>query len=159
MATIRASEKAPAGDLHYVFSTGDFDLSAGGSYETDDQVLLGEARAHPWLEAELDASDVVQFVAPDRQVKPEDDSQSAVNSIAFDSDEIRKVEEAKSENFGSPTAIDAGLDQGDNVSVGGTAFTFAADEAAEDEVVAPVEEDPEPEPELPPVSDRPGDTF
>lgn len=135
MGKIRASDKAPATDLNFVLGNSDFELAQGATYETDDPATISSARSHPWLVVEDDVTDTVEYNTEDRQVKPEDDALSVQNSVAFDPEEIRKVEEDKRVVYGTPTAIDAGLDQNEAVYVGDVAVTVAADNESDDEVV------------------------
>jgi hypothetical protein len=132
MATIRPNDNAPSEETKFIFPTATFDLSSGGSYETDDRALLAAAEVHPWLEVEYPEAEQVSYVRESGSVPYQEDVLSAPNSKAFDADEIRKTEEAKAAVYATPTAIESGLDQGKEVEVGDTAVTLAADEAADD---------------------------
>jgi hypothetical protein len=131
MAQIVLNDTAPAEAIHFSLAQAEFDLggkSDAQSYDTTDPIVLANAQAHPWLTVEADEG--VEYVSDDtsRQVAPEDDPMSAVNSVAFDLDEIRKVEDAKRAAYDQPLAVDAGLDQGEVVMTGPVAETLAADE-------------------------------
>lgn len=53
MATISHSDLAPAEEVHYSVAGAEFDLTAEGTYETDNAEVIANARAHPWLEVEV----------------------------------------------------------------------------------------------------------
>lgn len=57
MAKIVHSDLAPAEVVHYSLAGAEFDL--GGrkkAFETDDREVISDARVHPWLSVEADAS-------------------------------------------------------------------------------------------------------
>jgi hypothetical protein len=66
MAQITTSDAAPSGELHFVFTQGEFDLkNKTDSYSTDDTDLISEANAHPWLE--VDAAPAAPAPKPDKE--------------------------------------------------------------------------------------------
>ena len=135
MATIRPNSNAPDGEAKYILPTATFDLAAGGSFETDDRVALADAEAHPWLEVDYNIDEQPQFFSGTNAVAYEDDYLSAPNSVAFDPEAIRQVEEEKRGVVSTPTAINAGLDQGVKNPRGSNRFvneTLAADAADND---------------------------
>jgi hypothetical protein len=121
MATISNSDLAPDEQVHYSVAGAEFDLDPGGTFETDDEQVLANAQAHPWLKVERPV------------VEPGDDGGPVV--------EVRYP----------ATAIDAGLDQKVEQFEGAedqVAETLAADDAQGDEPIVvddPLDE-PEPEP-------------
>lgn len=74
MATITFNGLQPADqeDFHFVFANGGFDLTAKGSYETDDPTLIANAAVHPWLSVAYPQVDPADAVVPD----PNDPHQS-----------------------------------------------------------------------------------
>jgi hypothetical protein len=135
MATISPSDRAPDETVHYSFAGVEFDLggSAKKSFDSDDRAVIANAQTHPWLKVEFPAVEVIGGQILDNQVKPEDDPLSGLNSVAFDPDEIKKVEDAKAAVVASPVVIDANLTQTEPVesNTGSVAFTLAADETHE----------------------------
>lgn len=106
MATISHSDLAPSEKVHYSLAGGEFDLTAKGSYETDDELLISNAQAHPWLK--------VDFPAP-----ADDDSGDEV-AVEFPRTNIdagldQKVAEWEGEGGAVPTATTLAADdeQGD----------------------------------------------
>lgn len=132
MATIRPNDIAPSEEVKYILSTDTFDLAAGGSVESTDRKILTDAEAHPWLKVEYPETEKFDFQRPSHSVPYEDDALAALNSVAFDPEEIRKTEQAKVDAFtgGHPLAVDAGLDQGDEETAGDISVTLAAEENA-----------------------------
>lgn len=124
MAKITHSDLAPDEVVHYDLAGVEFELggSGKGSYETDDRVVLGSAEIHPWLSVEYPKVELIQGrVRNTLADHPELDPMSGVGpnaGVAFDAEEIRKVEEAKVQAFASPLAVDANLDQGEAITVG-----------------------------------------
>jgi hypothetical protein len=55
MAKITHSELAPAEKVVYTLANEQFELTAKGTHETDDPIVISNAIAHPWLEVEHDA--------------------------------------------------------------------------------------------------------
>lgn len=55
MATISLSDAAPKvdGDFGFALANVNFDLGAGGSYDTDDPAVLSAAEVHPFLKVEF----------------------------------------------------------------------------------------------------------
>jgi DsbC/DsbD-like thiol-disulfide interchange protein len=133
MATIITNEHAPKEEATYILPTATFDLAQGGSYETDDRRVLSDAEAHPWLEVEYAAEETEVFERPSKSVPYEDDYLSAANSKAFDLDEVRRTEEAKYGGDTNRLAVDAGLDQNEEVvsESGAFAYTLAGDDRDE----------------------------
>lgn len=128
MPKIVSSEAAPAEAVHYSFAGVEFDLAGRSkSYETDDVAVLTAAETHPWLRVERAKVDIVQGAYVD-QIAPKDDPMSALNSVANNPDEARKVEEEKV--GGQLVAIDAGEVQTESVVTGQVAETLAADESS-----------------------------
>jgi hypothetical protein len=135
MAKIVLSDDAPNEAIHFSLAQVEFDLggkSDKGAFETSDPVVLADAAAHPWLSVERDAEDVYQPSAPSF-LRPEDDVLSAVNSVAFDPEAIRAVEEGKIAADQNRLAIDAGLDQNKPVSTDTPTFSVAETLAADDD--------------------------
>lgn len=133
MATILPNDNAPTESVKYLLGNAEFDLAGGGSYDTDDRLVLSAAEAHPWLKVEYPEVDESLFVTESRTVPYEDDVLSAANSVAFDPAEIKKVEEAKRLGYEQPLAVDSGLDQGTPKKSGPVAVTLAADEPVTDD--------------------------
>lgn len=52
MAKITHSELAPAEKVVYTLANEQFELTAKGSYESDDPIVLSNAEVHPWLSVE-----------------------------------------------------------------------------------------------------------
>lgn len=69
MAKITASELHPAETVIHALANVDFKLTAKGTYETDDPIVLSNAESHPWLTVEYDAAEP-QEVDADTDVKP-----------------------------------------------------------------------------------------
>jgi hypothetical protein len=133
MATIVPTSLHPEGEVFHSLAGGEFKLSAGGTYKTDDEVLLGAAESHPWLRVERAAVELPSLPSGQARVAPEDDVLSAAHgSTAFDPEAIRKTETEKLSAWIVPTAIDAGLDQDKKIITGGVAETLAAEVAAEE---------------------------
>lgn len=129
MATIRPNDNAPAGEVEYNLPTAKFTLGSGDSYETEDRTVLSDAAVHPWLTVEYPEVDEALYARPSKSVPFEKDYLGPVNSVAFNLNEVRKIEEAKREGVTHPTAIQAGLDQSKAEEVGDVNVTVAADEA------------------------------
>lgn len=143
MAKIVPSENAPDAQVHYSLGSASFDLGPGGSYETDDREILSGGVAHPWLDVEFDPEVELGYVTAPAHVRPEDDVLSQQNSVAFDPDQVRA--DAPDEMVALPTAIDAGLDQSEEVTVGTTAVTIAADDAQPEPEVTVIPSVPQPD--------------
>lgn len=130
MPTISHSELAPDEPVRYLLGQAEFQLDGRTkNYETDDADVVLNAEAHPWLTVTYPEVELVEGAYVE-QVAREDDPLSALNSIANDPAEVRKIEEAKRAAV-APVAIDASLDQSESVEVGDTAVTIEA--ASEDE--------------------------
>jgi hypothetical protein len=124
MPTISHSELAPDEAVTYSLGMAEFRLDGRTkSYETNDQDVIANANAHPWLTVTYPEVKVVEGSFAD-QLAPADDVLSATNSIANDPAEIAKA--LAPEQDESHVAIQAGLDQGENVTVGDTDVTVAA---------------------------------
>lgn len=138
MAKIVPSDNAPSETVHYTFAGAEFDLGGSGkgskrAYESTDPTILSNAEAHPWLAVERPEVQPVSGAYVE-QIAPEDDPLSAVNDNANDPEAVKATEDAKlTDSGGSPTAVDAGLDQDKVVETGGVAETIAADHANTDE--------------------------
>ncbi len=139
-ATITTSDLAPSGKIHYSLGgSAPFELESGGTKEValTERELLACANDHPWLVVQYPDPEYFEVEVEDPHVRPEDDVLAAAHgSLANDPEEAAKVEAAKPSNVDHHTAIDAGLDQNEEVYVGeddNTAVTLAADEALEDE--------------------------
>jgi hypothetical protein len=133
MAAIVPSDLAPEEQVHYSFAGAEFDLAPGGSFETADRTILTNAEAHPWLDVDYPEADESIAVFRGGSLPPSQDALSMVNSVAFDREEIEKVEQTKIEAITTPTALDAGKDQGEVIFSGRVvAETLAADEVAEE---------------------------
>ncbi len=127
MAKIVHSDAAPPGTVHYTFGNVDFDLSGRRSHETDDEVVIANAEAHPWLTVKYPEPEAVAG-AFTVQLSPENDILSRVNDTSNDPDAARAAEAAKTGDDSTPTAIDPALDQSDeNAVTGGVNETIAAD--------------------------------
>jgi hypothetical protein len=131
MAKIVPSQEAPNEKIRYGLANESFDLTASGSYETDDQEVIANANSHPWLDVKYDKSEEAKPAFRPGTIDPKDDALSAANSIAFDPKEVTAAREAALAVEEDRTAIEAGLDQDKKVEDEGVAFTLAADEAQE----------------------------
>jgi hypothetical protein len=131
MAKIVLSDDAPQDAKKFSLANAEIEVP----YETDDSQILGDAGAHPWLDVEYAAVDVVGGVhfTP---LDPKDDVLSSVNSIANNPDEARKANEARNLEVLNRTALDAGLDQGKVVEVKAGDVTIAETVAAEQKAAA-----------------------
>lgn len=118
MATISPNDYAPSESFKVILPTATFDLDPGGSYETEDRVAISDAEAHPWLQVKHPEEVELSVQRAEKSVPYADDYLSAPNSKAFDADEIRKIEEAKASDTGTPLAVEAGLDQDKSVTSG-----------------------------------------
>lgn len=144
MAKVTLSDLAP--DEVVRFNGWKVDLELGGSgkasVETDDPVVINYAEMHPWLSVEYPvATEQEMYGLNGLAEHPELDGLSGEGPNArdpFDPEKIKEVEDAKENDRPQPLAIDAGLDQGEEVEVGvvgdgkvveGVAVTLAADEA------------------------------
>jgi hypothetical protein len=121
MATIKPNDNAPQEQVHYVLAAGEpFDLAAGGSYDSDDRAVLSAAADHPWLTVEypqVAAEDV--FEPPPRGIPYREDPFSEYNDFSNDPAKADEAERAKYAGVAAnPLAVDAGLDQGEPVTVG-----------------------------------------
>jgi hypothetical protein len=130
MAKIVHDEAAPSEAVHYSFAGAEFDLEgAEASFETSDPAVISNAEAHPWLRVEREEAELVRgeytgFLAP------EDDALSAVNSVANDPEAVRAELDRRDADF-QPLAVEAGLDQDEEVIEGGVSVTLAADDAVD----------------------------
>lgn len=120
MATIRPNDNAPQETVHYILSAGDpFDLDTGGSFESDDRLLLSAAEDHPWLTVEYpQVAEADIFVPPSRSVPYREDPFSEYNDYSNDPARAAAAEREKYAGVAAnPLAVDAGLDQGEAVTV------------------------------------------
>ena len=128
MAKIVLNDVAPKDQKSFSLANANFEVP----YETTDPVVLANARSHPWLEVEEDAAKGVKAQFVDRQVKPEDDAHSAINSVANDPDAVRAALEERDDLTVVPLAVESGLDQDKRKFEGRgddrVALTLAADE-------------------------------
>lgn len=135
MAQIVPSDQAPQEKVHYGLANFNFDLDAGGTFETEDPQLIAAAQSHPWLDVKLPEPKELSEVPVYRHVKPEDDPLTAVGAARLNNDEGLTDSGGQQIN---PVAINAALDQDKKVeNDGGIAETLAAAEAN-----APDEETP-----------------
>jgi hypothetical protein len=107
MAKIVHSDDAPTEAVHYSLAGVEFDLggkSDAAAYETDDAEVISNAAVHPWLAVEFDPVDV------------------AAETAATDDDA----------NL-NRTALDAGLDQNESVSIEAGNVVIAETLAADDD--------------------------
>lgn len=135
MATIRPNDHAPSDEVTYTLPGATFELAPGGSYESDDRVVLSDAEAHPWLEVEYPVLVDESESRESRSVPYEDDALSAPNSLAFDPDAVAKAH--ADEVVTNPTAIDSGLDQGEPAESGDGRVATSLASADEVEAVEP----------------------
>ncbi|MBA3240086.1 MAG: hypothetical protein H0T60_02575 [Acidobacteria bacterium] len=126
MAKIVLSDKAPEGVKLFSLANAELDLSK--TVQTTDPVVVANANSHPWLEVEPEAAEEYGGGYVERQLDPKDDFLSSANSIAFNPEEIKKIEESKFHAESAPTAIEAGKDQDKKIVTGGVAETIAADQ-------------------------------
>lgn len=122
MAKITHSELAPAEKIVYTLANEQFELTAKGTYDTDDAIVLGNAEAHPWLSVEYPE------VAPDEVA----DDDVRVVGLAVESGQDQKESLFAD---GTPVTLAADDDAPDFVDEEG-------DEADEPPAPAP---DPDPE--------------
>jgi len=69
MAKISPSELHPAETIVHTLANEQFKLTAKGTYETDDPIVISNAEVHPWLNVEYDAVEPDEVDA-DTDVKP-----------------------------------------------------------------------------------------
>ncbi len=149
MAKITLSDKAPEGAKLFSLASDEIEVP----FETNDPEILSNAGVHPWLKVERDV-ETDEFVQQGAPVFPADDP---ANSLANDPEAVAAERERREIAFGEPTAIDAGLDQGDVEFVGDedheVAVTLAAadsrdsdddEEVPADPLAGPVEAHDEP---------------
>jgi hypothetical protein len=130
MPTIKSSDLAPSGAVHYTLANAEFDLGGSGkkTFETEDADTIANALAHPWLVVEYPKADVPVGVYVD-QVDPKDDPLSA--RFEGTVEESERSPSAGENTPIEPVAIDAGEDQGEVVKSGRVSETLAAADAAE----------------------------
>lgn len=137
MASIVPNENHPQETiLHSLGGSEYFELSAGGSFETDDRDLLSNASIHPWLDVEYDVEETEDFTVARPSLDPEDDALSSENDPSFDIERVRAAHNAAiGVDDHTALAVESGLDQNEAVTSDDdkVAFTFAADDT-EDEV-------------------------
>lgn len=133
MAKVTLSELAPDELVRFYGWQVEFELGGSGksSLDTDDRTVIAYAEQHPWLSVEYPKGAQQSYALDTLAEHPERDALSGVGpnaGVPFDPEEIRKVEEAKVEER-PRVALDAGLDQGKDITVGqDVAVTLAADE-------------------------------
>jgi hypothetical protein len=132
MAKIVLSEAAPS-DETLAFSFAGVEEAFTPPFETDNSEALANAKAHPWLEVEYPEAAQVEGVYLTNQLSAADDHLSALNDHSNDPDAVAaELERRKAELEGAtPLAVDAGLDQDEEVSTEDDRvnLTLAADEA------------------------------
>ncbi len=94
MAKIVANEHAPNEESYFSVPGAEFALSRGEAYETDDQGVLVEALAHPWLSVEYDADEAPHPAWRDDGLSAGEDALAAENSVAFDPEAVKRDREA-----------------------------------------------------------------
>jgi hypothetical protein len=109
MATLKLSADAPQEDVTFGFGQELVELSPGGTFETEDQDIISNAKVHPWLEVEIDQVEVYVSKTAAR-LDPANDPMTQEGQIVNpnDPDEIRKAEEAKDS---VPEGVVAAVDQ------------------------------------------------
>ena len=122
MAKITHSELAPAEKIVYTLANEQFELTAKGTYETDDPTVIGNAEAHPWLSVEYDA------------VAPEEVADDDVRVVGL---AVEAGQDQKEALFDDGTPVTLAADD--------AAPDFVDEEG--DEAEAPPAPDPDPEPE------------
>lgn len=65
MATIRPNDNAPGDTVRFLLGSEEFELAPGGSYETDNRLILSDAEVHPWLNVSYEDE-----VAPEEAPEP-----------------------------------------------------------------------------------------
>lgn len=130
MATIKSSDLAPDGAVHYTLANSDFDLGGSGkkTFETEDADVIANALGHPWLIVEFPKADEPKGVYVD-QVNPKEDPMSRFFEGTVE--EAERDPAAGSTEPAHIVAIDAGEDQGEVVTSGRVAETLAAADKVE----------------------------
>ncbi len=164
MATISQNDLAPAEKVTYAFNGVEFELEGEGTYETTDNELIANARAHPWLTVEVPGADQLGGVYIGEHLAPEDDVLSGVNSKVNDPEAVlAELERRRSEEAPNPLAVNAALRQTEVEFAGRVAETLAAHDAVEetaDQEETQVVAEPSPNtdtPVEPPVEESPRD--
>jgi hypothetical protein len=100
MATITFNGLQPADqeDFRFVFASGGFDLTAKGSYETDDPTLIANAAVHPWLLVAYPPVDPADEVVPDPN-DPHQTPEADHLSVNASPESIAAAEAAQSEQI------------------------------------------------------------
>lgn len=153
MATISHNDLAPDEKVHYALGGVEFDVEGDGTYETNDNDVIANARAHPWLKVEVPVAEQLGGFYGAEHLAPEDDVLSGVNSIANDPEAVQaELERRFSDQVAARLAVDAGLDQSSVEFEGEGSRRVAETLAAHEEVKAEqpaetVEEQPAGEPE------------
>ena len=133
MAKIVPSPSAPSQAFRLTLGATSFELDGSkktSSYETDDPVVIANARAHSWVDVVAKKADIV--VGGYKQIlDPKLDPLSAQHEDskkALDPEAARAA--LREELAVHPVAIDAGLDQDKVVTSGPVAETVAAADKA-----------------------------
>ncbi len=121
MAKITHSELAPAEKVVYTLANEQFELTAKGTYESDDPVVLANAETHPWLAVEYP------------EVAPEDAPDEAVQIIGL---AVEAGQDQKETLFEGRTPVTLSADD---------AAPEAVDEEGEATEPPPPPSDPEPD--------------
>lgn len=134
MANVTPSQLHPAEEVRYSLASAEpFTLSPGGSHKTDDRTVIAEASAHPWLAVEYDAAEAPVAAFRPGQIAPEDDALSALNSVAFDPEAVKRDRE-QFNAVEERTAIESGETQTEpKVVPPKVAITRAADVDQDDD--------------------------
>lgn len=143
-ATITPSELAPKEKVRYSLVNAEpFELGSGDSKDVDvtDTVLLAAANDHPWLTVTYPEYEGNEAPAQNPHIDPKDDVLAAAHgSLANDPEAVAKDTAERPDLVDHHTAIDAGLDQKEEVFIGlddNIAQTLAAEDAADEAEEAP----------------------
>lgn len=135
MATIRPNDNAPTETITYNFPEGYVDLGPGDEFESDDRGLLASAASHPWLDVEYPEVDEEVYSRPSKSIPYREDPFSEYNDFSNDPEKVEETERGKYDSTISPLAVEAGLDQSEEVVVDDrVAVTLAAADEADREV-------------------------
>jgi hypothetical protein len=121
MAKITHSELAPAEKVVYTLANEQFELTAKGTYESDDPIVLSNAEAHPWLSVEYP------------EVAPEDVADADVHVVGL---AVEAGQDQKKVLFEDKTPVTLAADE---------AAPEFIDDAGEEAEAPPPPPDPEPE--------------
>lgn len=93
MAKIVLSKDAPNEVSEIVLAGRKLDVKRGASVEEESRDVLIDAETHPWLEVQYE-SKKAEYAFRDYRRADKDDALSAENSVAFDSDAVKRDREA-----------------------------------------------------------------